>query len=136
MLPKKYQNIKRKLIIKRSKAGLGLYANEELDKGSFVIEYIGPILNDKEADKKGGKYFFEIKKGQYIDGSSRKNLARYINHSCAPNCEVNVRNGHVYILAKKKIKTGEELNYDYEKEYFDAFIKPKGCKCKKCSSKK
>lgn len=136
MLPKKYQNIKRDLIIKKSSTGLGLYTNEDINKNAFVIEYVGPILNEKEADKRGGKYLFEIKKDKYIDGSTRKNLARYINHSCSPNCTVNVRNGHVYILTKKKIKKGEELNYDYEKEYFDAFIKPVGCKCLKCKSKK
>lgn len=135
MLPKKYQNIHRELMIKKSVSGLGLYAGEEIKKGAFVIEYIGPILNEEEADKKGGKYFFEVRKGKYIDGSSRKNLARYINHSCVPNCKVGVRNGHVYILAKRNIKVGEELNYDYEKEYFDAFIKPVGCKCVKCSKK-
>jgi len=71
-----------------------------------------------------------------IDGSLRSNKARYINHSCAPNCEIDIRNKRVYVFAKRNIKTGEELTYDYDTEYFDMYIKPKGCRCTKCESKK
>jgi uncharacterized protein len=135
VLPKKYRNIKRNLKVKKSRAGLGLFASEPIEKGGFIVEYVGPILNRKEADEKGGKYLFETNINRTIDGSSRKNIARYINHSCRPNAEVDIRRGRVLIFAKRAIKEREEIFYDYEKEYFDEYIKPFGCKCPKCAGK-
>jgi len=135
MLPKKYRNIKRNLIVKRSIAGLGLFTKDEIERGGFVIEYFGPILTEKEANLKGGKYLFETSKNRFVDGTSRKNIARYINHSCLPNCEIEILRGRIYVFTKRKIKAGEELFYDYDKEYFDELIKPLGCKCPKCKTK-
>ena len=135
MLSKKYRYIKRNLIVKRSIAGLGLFTKESIERGGFVIEYKGPILTEKEANLKGGKYLFETSKNRFIDGSSRKNIARYINHSCLPNCEIEILRGHICVFSKRKIKAGEELCYDYDKEYFDEIIKPLGCKCLKCKVK-
>jgi hypothetical protein len=132
-LPKKYAHIKRHLKTKKSKTGLGLFTINPIEKGGFIIEYFGPILSHKEADEKGGKYMFETNSDRYVDGSIRSNTARYINHSCAPNCEVEIMRGRIYVFAIKKIEAGEELNYDYGKEYFDEFIKPYGCKCVKCA---
>lgn len=118
-----------KVKVKRSKAGLGLYASQEIKKGQFIIEYKGPILNDKQVLEKGGKYLFEIGKNKTIDGTNRLNVARYINHSCKPNAEVDIKKGRVLISAIKNIETGQEIGYDYGKEYYDYFIKPYGCKC-------
>ena len=131
-LPKKYRQIKRQLIIKRSLAGLGLFTTEPIERGGFIVEYTGPILSNKEADARGGKYLFETNKNRFIDGSGRKNLARYINHSCRPNCEIDILRGRIFVFAKRKIKPGEELSYDYDEEYFNDLIKPVGCKCLKC----
>lgn len=125
------------LIVKRSPAGgLGLVTQSPIKKGEFVIEYIGPILTNKEADKKAGKYLFQINSRKTIDGSVRSNIARYINHSCKPNCEVDIKKGRVLISAIKNIKAGEELSYDYGEEYFDYYIKPHGCRCAPCKAKK
>ena len=121
--------------VKRSKAGLGLFANRPFKKGEFVIEYIGEIIDNDEADRRLGKYLFELNKKETLDGSSRKNIARYINHSCRPNCEVDIKKKRVLISARKTIQPGEELHYDYGKEYFEGFIKPFGCVCVKCSEK-
>ncbi len=118
--------------LRRGLSGFGIFASESIKKGTFIVEYWGPILNDEQTQKKAGKYLFEVGKNKTIDGSSRKNLARYINHSCRPNCEVTIRSGRVYIHAKKNIKSGEELHYDYGKEYFNEYIKPYGCRCEKC----
>jgi len=71
-----------------------------------------------------------------IDGNIPSNTARLINHSCLPNCEVFTKKHRIYIFAKRNIKAGEELNYDYDKEYFDEHIKPKGCRCNKCILKR
>ncbi len=126
---------KKKLKVKRSSAGLGLFADEPIKKGEFVIEYIGEMLTREEADKKGGKYLFEISSCRTINGSRRENVARYINHSCKPNCEVDIKKGRIFIYALRNIKVGEELNYDYGKEYVDEYIKPHGCKCVPCVKK-
>jgi SET domain-containing protein len=131
-LPKKYRNIKRDLVVKRSAAGLGLFTRERIKKGEFIIEYFGEILTEKEANERGGKYLFETSKNRYIDGTDRKNIARYINHSCGPNCEIEILRGRVYVFSKRTIEPGEELNYDYEEEYFNEHIKPHGCKCITC----
>lgn len=118
-----------KVSVKKSKTGLGLYAHQDIKKGQFIIEYKGPILNDAQVQAKGGKYLFEISKNKTIDGTNRKNVARYVNHSCKPNTEVDIKKGRVLICAIKNIENGEELGYDYGKEYYDEFIKPFGCKC-------
>jgi len=70
------------------------------------------------------------------DGNIPSNIARFTNHSCAPNCEADGPRGHVYISALRKIKKREELTYDYGEEYFDKHIKPKGCLCIKCTKHK
>jgi uncharacterized protein len=133
---KKKKLVTPKLKVKRSKAGLGLFAAEDIPKGKFVIEYRGPILTNDQANQKGGLYLFEINSQKTIDGSVRWNTARYINHSCRPNCEPIIKKGQVLIHSRKKISAGEELNYDYGKEFFNDYIKPKGCRCEKCLSKK
>ncbi len=118
-----------KLDVKRSSAGLGLFAGEDIPKGRFIIEYWGPIVSDDEAQEVGGKYLWELGNGKTILGATRKNTARYVNHFCRPNAEARVVGNRVFIFSTKKIKAGEEIGYDYGKEYFDYYIKPHGCKC-------
>ena len=124
------------LIVRRSaSSGLGLFTKDRIKRGEFIIEYYGPILSKKEADEKAGKYLFEINSKKTIDGSPRYNTARYINHSCKPNCKTRVVKGKIYIYAKHNIKENEELSYDYGKEYMNGFIKANGCRCQKCREK-
>ena len=118
--------------VKRSSAGLGLFAMEDIPKGKFIIEYFGRELKPGEEYTSNSKYLFEINSRKTIDGTIRENIARYINHSCRPNCEVEIKKGKVLIYSRKKIKAGEELAYDYGKEYWNEHIKPVGCKCIKC----
>ena len=124
------------LRVGRSSAGLGVYTKNPIERGEFIVEYFGIILTREQADQKGGKYLFEINEKKVIDGSPRHNTARYFNHSCRPNCETDIVNEKIYIYAKRNIKIGEELTYDYGKEYFDDFINPEGCKCIKCNPSK
>ena len=124
------------LVVRRSSTGLGLFTEDPIRRGKFVVEYCGPILTREEADEKGGKYLFEISTRKVIDGSPRYNIARYINHSCRSNCETDIVKGKVYVYAKRVVRAGEELTYDYGKEYFDDFIRPHGCSCKKCKEGK
>lgn len=120
----------------RKGSGFGLVTKRDYKKGDFVIEYTGPIITTDEANEKGGKYLFDINSKWTIDGTPRSNLARYMNHSCRPNCEADVSGKRVFISAIKKIRTGEELTYDYGDEYVDEYIKPYGCKCNYCVTKK
>ncbi len=122
----------------RSSAGLGLFAKEDIPKGRRVIEYGGWLISAKDGDdlEDRNRYVFNINSRWDLDGSPRWNTTRYINHACRPNCEANTVGNRVIISAIKKIKAGEELTYDYGKEYFDGYIKPIGCRCLSCGKKK
>lgn len=120
--------------IKRTRTGLGMFALETIPKGTRIIEYTGPLVSNEEvARRRTGKYFFGVNSRWSIDGTPRSNIARYINHSCRPNAEALISGRRVWIWAKRNIKAGEEITYDYGKEYFDDHIKPKGCRCAKCA---
>jgi SET domain-containing protein len=121
------------VVVKRSYAGLGLFATRPFKKGERVIEYFGRTVSKSEEYTSRSKYLFEVNSHRTIDGSTRKNIARYINHSCRPNCEPEIQRGKIFIDTTRAIKVGEEFSYDYGKEYFDDQIKPKGCRCDKCS---
>lgn len=117
--------------VKRGAHGLGLFATGPIRKGEVVAEYWGPIITDAEVQKRQGRYFFELENDMAIDGSPRGNVARYINHSCSPNCEPieDVKNQRIFVHARRAIKPGEEFGYDYGREYWDEYIKPIGCRC-------
>jgi SET domain-containing protein len=119
------------LAVRRSRSGLGLFAVDTIPKGACIIEYVGKVLTNEEYERTNSRYLFDIGKKQVLDGSPRWNKARYINHSCVPNCETDVHKHRVYVLALRKIKPGEELAYDYGKEYFDEYI-GENCTCPKC----
>jgi SET domain-containing protein len=119
-------------VIKRTATGFGLFASKSIPKGKRIIEYTGPRISNEEVDKSSRKYFFGVTSKWSIDGSPRSNLARYINHSCRPNAEALISNGRVWIWSRRNIKAGEEIAYNYGKEYFEGIIKPQGCKCVKC----
>ena len=122
------------LSIKRTAAGLGLFTLQPIRSGERIVEYIGPVLTNEESDKKGGKYLLRIDEKYVVDGSPRSNIARYINHSCRPNAKAYTSGVRVWIRSEKAIEAGEEITMDYGREYFDDHIRPKGCKCKKCSN--
>jgi SET domain-containing protein len=124
-----------KLKVKRSTAGLGLFAEEDIPKGKCLIEYVGRVISKEEEYSSKSQYLFEINSKKTIDGTARTNTARYINHSHRPNCEVEIHDKRVFIFSRKGIKAGEELSYDYGIEFFNEHIKPKGCKCVKCLEK-
>jgi len=124
----------------RSRTGLGLFATKPIKKGTKIIRYFGPLLDSKKKkdDAIENKYLFELNGRWTIDGSVRKNIARYINHACKPNAESDVhpRKRKVFIRAIKNIEAGEEINYDYGTDYFKAYLKPIGCKCAACEKKR
>jgi uncharacterized protein len=125
--------------IGRSRTGLGLFATKPIKKGAKIVRYFGPLLDSRNKKHDiDNKYLFELNGRWTIDGSVRKNVARYINHACRPNAEsdVSARKRKVVIRAKKNIEPGEEINYDYGTDYFKAYLKPIGCKCDSCEKKR
>ena len=121
----------------RARTGLGLFATEEIKKGAFIAEYKGRLMTTAEAEKiearNGSRYLYEINSRWTLDGSTRRNIARYANHSCRPNAESDVtRDRKIILRAIKRIRPGDEITYDYGEDYFEAFLEPIGCKCVKC----
>ena len=119
---------------------LGLFATEQIKKRTFIAEYKGPWLPNEQAEKleaRGNRYLYEINSRWTVDGSTRRNIARYANHSCRPNAESDTtRDRKVILRAIKNIKPGDEITYDYGEEYFELFLEPKGCKCAKCGAQR
>ena len=120
------------LKVLRSHSGKGLFTQERIPKASFVIEYFGRPATDKQMRENCGKYLFWTSETIMIDGNVPTNVARFINHSCAPNCEVRVRRRRLYVFAIRTIHPGEELLYDYGEEYFELHLAGL-CRCAKCS---
>ena len=143
------QNNKKIWMVKTSKIhGTGVFATQNIAKGTRIIEYIGQKVTKKEGDKRserrikkylnsketGSVYIFELNSRYDIDGSYLYNKARYINHSCNPNCEVDIIKGKIWISSIKKIKISEEFTYDYGYEFDKEDFTDHICKCgsKKC----
>src|ERR1044071_316160 len=124
---------KRELKAKRTTMGLGLFTMEPIPARRRIIEYIGPILTPENRVGVSDKYLFELTNGCAIDGRSRSNLARYINHSCRPNAIAYLEGKKIWIWSRRKIKAGEEITINYGKAYLKQFIEPIGCKCEKCA---
>ena len=130
--------------VKKSKVhGSGIFASENIAKGTKIIEYIGEKISKTEGDRRsekrikkylhskvsGSVYIFELNKKFDIDGSPKYNKARYINHSCDPNCEVTGTGLKVWVHAIKDIKKNEEFSYDYGFS-FDEDYKSYPCRCR------
>ncbi len=131
------------VLLKESKVhNKGLFAKVNISKGTRVIEYVGNKTTKAKAEKianrdidenkndssKGAVYLFILNKKYDIDGNVPWNLAKWINHSCDPNCSVEIIKGHIWIVADKEIKKGEEITYNYGYE-FDEDTEKHICKC-------
>ena len=126
----------RDLRIGRSRTGLGLFACVPIRKGQFIIRYSGRKIPTAATENMDTRYLFEINERWTIDGSSRSNRARYINHSCRPNAEVYFVKHVIKIRAIRNIAPGDEITYHYGRNYFDGFIRAVGCKCQACVRKR
>jgi SET domain-containing protein len=119
----------RRIVARRSPIhGNGVFAVAPIKKGEEIIEYKGTLMTHDEADdmygdggETGHTFLFTLNDDYIIDANRKGNIARWINHSCNPNCEAfveenekgNSRKDRVIIEAKRNIKPGEELTYDY-----------------------
>lgn len=106
----------RKLSVRTSPIhGRGVFALRAIPKGVRLIEYKGNRRPWVEVDDDGAPctYLFGVERGLVIDPAIGGNSARFINHSCKPNCEALLENGRVYIETVRSVRAGEELVYDY-----------------------
>jgi SET domain-containing protein len=111
-------------------AGQGLFAGQEIKQGTKIIRYIGEKITHEESERRlaaGNAYIFGLDERYSIDGSTRKNTARYINHSCNPNCQTEQFGCIIWIVAIRDITAGEELTYNYGYEMNDE--PPEACHC-------
>ena len=102
--------------------GRGVFATEDIRKGTVIVEYKGQRASweealdrpDSDPEDSAHTFLFQLDDGRVIDARVRGNAARWINHSCYPNCATfEDDDGRVFIEAKRKIRPGEELSYDY-----------------------
>ena len=101
--------------------GKGVFALTNLARGETIIEYVGEIISWKEALRRhphdpkdpNHTFYFHIDDKHVIDAKYGGNDARWINHSCQPNCEPDEIDGRIFIKARRNILAGEELSYDY-----------------------
>lgn len=135
------------LVVKRSPiAGKGAFARKAIPKGTRIIEYKGQRIDADEADRRYDDdamdvhhtFLFGLEDGTCIDAAVRGNDARYINHSCDPNCEAVEEGDRIFVEALRDIARGEELVYDYAYER-EGRMRPEwkrlyACRCgsKKC----
>jgi hypothetical protein len=106
---------------KRSRiAGWGVYASQTIPKNKRIIDYAGERITHKESSKREDRYLrrgriwcFTLNSRWVVDAGVGGNIARFINHSCKPNCYVEIKNGTIWIRAARTIRRGEELSYNY-----------------------
>ena len=131
----------RALIVVRGSAihGKGVFATRAIAKGERIIEYKGKVITEKAADERYGDdgsnhtFLFLLDNGMVIDAYRGGNSARWINHSCSPNCGPVEEDDRLYIHATRNIKAGAELSYEYnlviEDRYTPAIKKLYACRC-------
>jgi uncharacterized protein len=106
---------------RRSKiAGWGVYATLDIPKNKRIIDYAGEKITHKESREREARYLdngaiwcFTLNNRWVVDAHVGGNIARFINHSCKPNCYVHIVDGTIWIRAARNIRKGEELSYNY-----------------------
>ena len=101
--------------------GRGVYAARPIPKGTRIVEYLGERISHKQADDRyeakgqddGHTFLFVVNSRVVIDAGVDGNDARFINHSCDPNCDTVIEGGRVFIESLRDIEFGEELGYEY-----------------------
>ena len=108
----------------------GVFAAQDISKGMRVIEYTGRKLTMEQANRSQSDYVFQVDSKTCVDG---RNTARYINHSCEPNCEIRIGRGHIWIWSTRLIRRGEELVYNYSYDMEESKDYPCACGAGRCA---
>jgi SET domain-containing protein len=96
--------------------GTGGFARVNIASGTRAIEYVGEKITKSESLQRceaDNEYIFDLDEEYDIDGNVNWNPARFINHSCAPNCEAELEGGRIWIVALRDIRAGEEMTFNY-----------------------
>jgi uncharacterized protein len=115
--------------------GKGLFAAAKIFRGSLVIEYIGEKIGKAESLRRcqaGNEYIFGLSDEIDLDGNIEANLARFINHSCSPNCHAEFIGGEIWIVADHDIEPGEEITFNYSYDFEDFREHPCRCRSADC----
>ena len=115
--------------------GTGAFAREPLDRGERVLEYVGERITKEESNRRcaaGNDGVFYLDERFNLDGRVAWNPARFLNHSCAPNCDAELIAGRLWIVARRDIAPGEELVFDYGYDLEDAHDYPCRCGAARC----
>ena len=119
---KQVKKVRRRFVIRKSPIhGRGVFALTHIPQHTRIIEYKGERISQEEADERYSEahensphtMLFEVNDRLVIDATHKGNSARWINHSCAPNCEIEDENERIFIESRRDIRPGEELTYDY-----------------------
>jgi SET domain-containing protein len=114
-------------------AGLGLFAAQDIRQGTRILQYLGEKVPKDESTKRltqGNAYIFTFNDRYDIDGKVLRNTARYSNHSCDPNCEVEKTPRALWMVALRDITDGEELTYNYGYDFDPASYQDSPCRCR------
>ena len=131
---------RRRFVVRNSGIhGKGVFAVTHIPKGTRLIEYTGELLTEKQVDRRYARddnphtFLFALDEGMVIDATNGGNSARWINHSCAPNCEAVDDKNRIYIETLRAIRPGEELSYNYsielEERHTPAMKRLYECRC-------
>ena len=116
-------------------AGQGLFAAQDIKKGTRILPYIGEKISKAESTRRlaqGNAYIFTFNERYDMDGKTLKNTARYINHSCDPNCEIDITSRAIWVVALRDIQEGKELTYNYGYEVKNYMEHPCTCRAQNC----
>ena len=142
MMTSPYVTVRRSSIHSR-----GIFAKKNIPDETQIIEYVGEKITKSEANRRadiplakakkdkvryGAVYIFELNKRHDVDGNVAYNTAKFINHSCDPNCETEIVRGKIWIMAIRDIEKGEELSYDYGYDFDDYHEHECFCGSRKC----
>ncbi|RDV05215.1 SET domain-containing protein [Undibacter mobilis] len=123
----------------RARTGLGIFATRPIKKRQTIAEYKGKMLGVEaavKAEKSGNRYLYEVNSKWTIDGAKRGNIARYFNHSCNPNADTFIRGKRVFVRTIKNIEAGDEITYDYGRDYLKNVIGLENCQCSRCRKRR
>ncbi len=115
--------------------GMGGFARADISAGTRVIEYVGEIITKQESlacCEQNNEYIFAIDDARDLDGNVDWNPARFLNHSCEPNCEAQFIEGHIWLVAIREIRAGEEITFNYSYDLEDYREHPCRCGAKSC----
>jgi len=115
--------------------GTGGFARVEIPSGTRVIEYVGETISKQESlarCERGEEFIFAIDDEHDLDGNVDWNPARFLNHSCEPNCEARFIDGRIWLAAIRDVRAGEELTFNYSYDLEDYREHPCRCEARTC----